>query len=338
MSALLQVRSLRKSFRIGRGGLFGKNRIVNAVDDVSFDVGQRQTFGLVGESGCGKTTTARLILRLVEPTSGEVFFEGHDLLSYSRSALRKARREMQLVFQDPFTALNPRMSIGASIADTLRFHGIGDQKTRAEKAREMLEVVGLSREYYSGLPHEFSGGQCQRVGIARALVLKPRLVVLDEPVSALDVSVRAQILNLLQDLQDELGLTYIFISHDLTVVRKFCDTMAVLYLGKVVETGPSEAVSREPLHPYTQALISAIPVPDPNAKRAQDAVNIEGELPSSLAIPKGCPFVTRCPHRMAKCADNVPALMDMGNERQVACFLHGDMTASPHGGPAEKQN
>jgi oligopeptide/dipeptide ABC transporter ATP-binding protein len=216
------------------------------------------------------------------------------------------------------------MSIGASIADTLRFHGIGDSRSRAEAAREMLETVGLSAAYFSGLPHEFSGGQCQRVGIARALVLKPKLVVLDEPVSALDVSIRAQILNLLRSLQNDFGLTYIFISHDLTIVRKFCDMMAVLYLGKMVEVGPSEAVSREPLHPYTRALIESIPTPDPHARKARDLAGIEGELPSSLTAFRGCPFVSRCTRKMARCSEAEPDLVDMGDGRKVACFLHSD--------------
>ena len=331
MSPLLQVRSLRKSFRMGSRGLFGKHWTVDAVDDVSFDVSSGETFGLVGESGCGKTTTARLVLRLIEPSSGKVIFDGRNVLACTSRELRQLRREMQLVFQDSLTALNPRMSIGASIADTLRFHGIGDFRSRAEMARTMLETVGLSAAYFSGLPHEFSGGQCQRVGIARALVLKPKLVVLDEPVSALDVSIRAQILNLLQGLQNEFGLTYIFISHDLTVVRKFCDKMAVLYLGKMVEVGSSEAVSREPLHPYTRALIGSIPMPDPHARRAKDLAGIEGELPGSLVAFRGCPFVSRCPSRMAKCSDAEPDLVDMGHGRRVACFLHSDAVARTSG-------
>jgi len=324
MTPLLEARSLRKSFRMGSKTLFGKHWTVHAVDNVSFGVSKGETFSLVGESGCGKTTTARLVLRLVEPTSGDVIFEGRDVLACSSGEMRRLRREMQLVFQDALMALNPRMSIGASIADTLNFHGIGDARTRIERSREMLETVGLSADYYSGLPHEFSGGQCQRVGIARALILKPKLVVLDEPVSALDVSVRAQILNLLRSLQDEFGLTYVFISHDLTVVRKFCDTMAVLYLGKMVEIGPSDAVSKEPLHPYTKALIDSIPVPGPNAKRARDLAGIEGELPSLLVASTGCPFASRCPHRMDKCSQAEPELVDMGGGRKVACFLHSD--------------
>lgn len=324
MSALLTVENLRKVYHVGPKGLFRKQRAINAVDGVSFDVAHRETFGLVGESGCGKTTTARLVLRLVEPSAGNITFDGRDILACSREELRKLRREMQLVFQDPLTALNPRMSIGISIADSLRFHGIGSARTRADSAREMLEIVGLSPNYFEGFPHEFSGGQCQRVGIARALVLKPKLLVLDEPVSALDVSFRAQILNLLRRLQDEFGLTYIFISHDLTVVRKFCDKMAVLYLGKIVETGPSEAICTEPLHPYTQALIDSIPLPDPKGRKARDLAGIEGELPSVFAIPKGCPFQSRCPHRMQRCAEREPELVDMGGNRKVACFLLSD--------------
>lgn len=327
MSALLTIQDLRKVYQIGRKGLLQARRVVTALDGVSFEVGRGETFGLVGESGCGKTTTARLVLRLVEPTSGWIGFDGWDLLACNKEEMRKLRREMQLVFQDPMTALNPRLSIGNSIADTLRFHGIGDSRSRVEEARTMLEVVGLSRAYYSGLPHEFSGGQCQRIGIARALILKPKLVLLDEPVSSLDVSIRAQILNLLRALQNEYGLTYIFISHDLTVVRKFCSTMAVLYLGKIVEEGLSDAVSREPLHPYTKALVNSVPQPDPRATKARDLLGIEGELPSALAVPKGCRFEGRCPHRMRKCAEKEPALVDLGGNRKVACFLHSDAEA-----------
>lgn len=330
MTSLLEARSLRKSFRVGSKGLFGKHWMAHAVDNVSFGVAKGETFGLVGESGCGKTTTARLVLRLVEPSSGEVMFDGRDVLACSPGEMRRMRREMQLVFQDSLTALNPRMSIGASIADTLRFHGIGNVRTRIEMAREMLETVGLSANYFSGLPHEFSGGQCQRVGIARALILKPKLVVLDEPVSALDVSIRAQILNLLRSLQDEFGLTYVFISHDLIVVRKFCDKMAVLYLGKMVEIGPSEAVSKEPLHPYTKALIDSIPIPEPNAKRVQQLTGIEGELPSLLTASVGCPFASRCPQRMERCSQAEPELVDMGGGRRVACFLHSDAVVQEH--------
>lgn len=324
MSALLTIRNLRKVYRIGRKSLFDARRVIVALDGISFDVGRGETFGLVGESGCGKTTTARLVLRLVEPTSGYINFDGRDLLTCGKEELRQLRREMQLVFQDPMSALNPRMSIGASIADILRFHDVGDSRSRVEEARNMLEVVGLSRTYYGGLPHEFSGGQCQRVGIARALVMKPKLVLLDEPVSSLDVSIRAQILNLLRALQNEYGLTYIFISHDLMVVRRFCSTMAVLYLGKIVEEGPSEAVSLKPLHPYTQALVNSVPQPDPRATKARDLLGIEGELPSALAIQKGCRFESRCPHRMRKCAEREPALVDVGESRKVACFLHSD--------------
>lgn len=328
MSTILTVQDLRKVFRIGRKGLFGAPKDVVALDGISFEVKRGETFGLVGESGCGKTTTARLILRLVEPTSGHMNFDGRDLLACNKEELRQLRREMQLVFQDPMTALNPRMSIGASITDILRFHDVGDHRSRVEAARNMLEVVGLSRTYFSGFPHEFSGGQCQRVGIARALIMKPKLVVLDEPVSSLDVSVRAQILNLLRTLQNEFGLTYIFISHDLMVVRRFCTKMAVLYLGKIVEEGPSEVVSRDPLHPYTQALVNSVPQPDARATKARDLLGIEGELPSAFAMPKGCRFEGRCPHRMSKCAEREPALVDVGGGRKVACFLRSDGEAA----------
>jgi oligopeptide/dipeptide ABC transporter ATP-binding protein len=278
--------------------------------------------GPSGESGCDKTTAARLVLRLIEATAGEIRFDGADITKLGRAALRKLRRQMQLVFQDPLSSLNPRMSVGGTIAESLRFHGIGSREERQVRAREMLDVVGLSRRYFNALPHEFSGGQCQRVGIARALVLRPKLVVLDEPVSALDVSVRSQILNLLLDLRREFGLTYVMISHDLAVVKRVCDRTAVLYLGRVVELAESEALYREPLHPYSRALINAIPTPDPKAKRARDLGGIEGDVPSPIDPPKGCRFHTRCPYRMPICEREDPQLTEVAPGRSVACFLH----------------
>jgi oligopeptide transport system ATP-binding protein len=327
MTPLLTVENLRKTYRSGRKKPFRKPAEFAAVDGVGFKVDRGEIFGIVGESGCGKTTTARLVLRLIEPSAGRVVFDGRDVLGCTKSELRHLRREMQLVFQDPMTALNPRMAIGTSIGDSLRFHGIGDRQARIDRTLEMLDVVGLSRDYFDGLPHEFSGGQCQRVGVARALILTPKLVVLDEPVSALDVSIRAQILNLLLRLQEEFGLTYIFISHDLTIVRKFCNRMAVLYLGKVVEAGSSEEVSARPLHPYTQALIASIPQPRVGGRRAADLASIQGELPSAFDLPRGCRFQSRCPHRMEKCAAQEPALVEVAAGHSVACFLHSDATA-----------
>ena len=333
MNPLLSVRGLTKRYGIGSRGWFGRSATVTALENVSFDLEPQEIFGIVGESGCGKTTLARLVLRLVEPSAGRVVFDGKDVTASSRSELRRLRRGMQLVFQDPLSSLNPRMRIGISIAESLRFHGLGARSEQYARAREMLEVVGLSRDHFDGLPHEFSGGQCQRVGIARALILRPKLVVLDEPVSALDVSVRAQVLNLLLTLRNEFGLTYIFISHDLAVVKKLCTRTAVIYLGKIVEMGPSDKVYREPLHPYTQALISAIPSPGANGRRGKDLGGIEGEIPSPLHIPKGCRFHPRCPYRMDICMHDEPELTPVGDGRSVACHLHqaGQATQLPSG-------
>ena len=279
--------------------------------------------GLVGESGCGKSTTARLVLRLIEPTSGEVSINGVDILRSRPAALRSLRCEMQLVFQDPISSLNPRMPVGVSIAESLRFHRIGNRAERHDRARRYLEVVGLSPNHFDRLPHEFSGGQAQRICIARALVLRPKLVILDEPVSALDVSIRAQILNLLIELQRDFGLTYVFISHDLSVVKRLCNVTAVLYLGKIVEIASSEHLYRDALHPYTQALIQAIPVARPGAKSVTEMGALQGDVPSPINPPRGCAFHTRCPHAMRQCRQEQPRLRDMGSGHRVACFLHG---------------
>jgi oligopeptide transport system ATP-binding protein len=319
---LLSVRGLTKHFRLEGRGLFERGPVLHAVDAIDFDVARGETLGLVGESGCGKSTTARLVLRLIEPTAGSVVFNGIDVLGCSKDELQKLRREMQLVFQDPFSSLNPRMSAGVSIAEPLRFHGLGNQIERFARAREMLEIVGLSADYFDRLPHEFSGGQNQRVAIARALILRPMLVILDEPVSALDVSIRAQILKLLEDLQREFRLTYVFISHDLSVVKRFCERTAVLYLGKIVEIAESERLYREPLHPYTQALIDAIPAPDPASRNILQRSGIEGDVPSPIDPPSGCRFHTRCPKRMDVCSVEAPPLKAVAPGHEVACFLY----------------
>jgi oligopeptide/dipeptide ABC transporter ATP-binding protein len=322
---LLRVADLSKHFPVPKRALFQVHRdLLKAVDGISFTLDGGTTLGLVGESGCGKSTTARLVLRLVEPSAGTVRLDGVDVLAASKPVLRRLRRQMQIVFQDPLSSLNPRMPVGVSIAEPLRFHGIGDRRERFARAHEMLAVVGLRPDDFDRFPHEFSGGQCQRVAIARALILRPRLVIFDEPVSALDVSIRAQILDLLLQLQGDFALTYIFISHDLSVVKRICDRTAVMYLGKIVELADSEALYRAPLHPYSQALLQAIPPPDPSAKRVADLGQLEGDVPGPINPPQGCRFHTRCPHRMAVCAEKEPTLRDLGTGRQVACFLHGE--------------
>ena len=324
MSApLLSVRGLVKHFRLPSARMFEKGPVLKAVDGIDFDLGKGEILGLVGESGSGKSTTARLVLRLTEPTSGEVRLDGVDVLACSRGELLRLRRRMQIVFQDPLSSLGPRMSVGASIAEPLKFHGIGNALERFRRARDSLEVVGLDREHFDRLPHELSGGQTQRVAIARALILRPRMVVLDEPVSALDVSIRAQILRLLTDLQARFGLSYIFISHDLGVVKRICHRAAVLYLGKIVELAESERLYREPFHPYTQALISAVPSPRPGSRRVGDLSRLEGDVPSPIDPPRGCRFHTRCPRRMEICTREAPALRELGAGHHVACHLQG---------------
>jgi len=329
---LLSVGGLAKQFRLPRTRLFDAPLTLKALDGVSFDLRPGEILGIVGESGCGKSTLARLVLRLLDPSAGRIRFAGRDITRTGGAELRRLRREMQLVFQDPLSSLNPRMPVGVTIGEALRFHGMGSRAEQQAQARDFLDIVGLDRDYYDRLPHEFSGGQCQRVGIARALILKPRLLVLDEPVSALDVSVRAQILSLLLDLRRRFGLTYILISHDLSVVKRVCDRTAVLYLGKLVEIAPSESLYREPLHPYTQALIRAIPSPDPAAKRARDLGGIEGDVPSPIDPPKGCRFHTRCPHRMEVCAQDEPPMRELRPGHVAACFLH-----EAGGAPATRQ-
>ena len=323
MSApLLQVRGLTKHFPVERRSLLRRpDKVLKAVDGIGFDLPRGQTLGLVGESGCGKSTTARLILRLIEPTAGTVTLDGVDVLGATPEALQRLRREMQLVFQDPLSSLNPRMSVGVNIAEPLRFHRIGERCEQRKRAREMLDVVGLKGRDFDRYPHEFSGGQCQRVAIARALILRPKLVVFDEPVSALDVSIRAQILKLLLRLQKDFELTYVFISHDLSVIKRICDSIAVMYLGEIVELGDSEQLYRAPQHPYTQALLKAIPTPDP-ARRYDELGGLEGDVPSPIDPPPGCRFHTRCPRKMEACAQRVPDLRDRGNGQLVACHLY----------------
>ncbi len=317
---LLSVRDLRKHFPI-KSGVFGKTTgAVRAVDGVSFDVFPGETLGLVGESGCGKSTTGRLVLRLIEPTSGQVTFDGQRVFELEPSTLRQLRRQMQIVFQDPFSSLNPRMSIGAIVREGLTVHHLAEGAAADRRVRELLDEVGLRAEYASRYPHEFSGGHRQRVGIARALAVEPKFIVCDEPVSALDVSVQAQVVNLLQDLQRDRGLAYLFIAHDLSVVEHIADRVAVMYLGKIVELAPSADLYREPLMPYTQALLSAVPVADPDAKRAR--VVLTGDVPSPANPPPGCVFHPRCQHpaKDAACASIVPPLEEKAPGHWAACI------------------
>lgn len=319
---LLRVEGLKKYFPIRKGILSQVSGHVKAVDDVSFYVNEGETLGIVGESGCGKSTTGRMLMRLLEPTEGKVVFNGKDLTSITNDEMRKARREIQMVFQDPYASLNPRHTIEKILEEPLIVHGLGDSKTRKKKVYEFLEIVGLSRYHGKRYPHQFSGGQRQRIGIARALMTNPKLIIADEPVSALDVSIQAQVLNLMQDLQKELKLTYIFIAHDLGVVRHISDRVGVMYLGKMVELGGSESLYAKPLHPYTQALLSAVPVPDPNFEREQ--VIITGDIPSPSNPPSGCTFHTRCPFKMDVCTQVVPQLQEIEPGHSVACHLYDE--------------
>ena len=316
---LLRVRDLVKHFPV-RGGFFGRAReTVHAVDGVSFELQAGETLGLVGESGCGKSTTGRCILRLIEPTAGEVWFKGVNVTGLDARGLRALARDMQIIFQDPYASLNPRMTVGDIIAEPMQVHGIGTETERVERVRELLATVGLLPEHARRYPHQFSGGQRQRIGIARALAVNPDLIVCDEPVSALDVSIQAQVVNLLQNLQKRLGLSYLFIAHDLAVVKHISDRVAVMYLGKLVEITDKRTLYRTPLHPYTQALLSAIPVPDPGAQRQR--IILAGDVPSAMKPPPGCRFNTRCPHAQPRCREEEPALREAAPGHRVACHF-----------------
>ncbi len=319
MSALLEVEALTKHFPVRRGLLGRATGLVRAVDGVSFTIDPGTTLGLVGESGCGKTTTSKLVLGLERPTAGAIRFQGEDVLALDRAQLRRYRRAVQAVFQDPYASLDPRMRVGAIVAEPLVINERLDRASRRRRVRELLDLVSLPARAADLFPHEFSGGQRQRVAIARALALSPRLVVLDEPVSALDVSIRAQILNLLRDLQQQLGVSYLFIAHDLAAVAHMSHTIAVMYLGQIVEWGPADVVAREPRHPYTQALFAAALPIDFDTPRAEPAVS--GEVPSPLRPPAGCRFHPRCPHAMPHCATDPPVLRPHA-ARQVACHLY----------------
>ncbi|MGH8709326.1 MAG: ABC transporter ATP-binding protein [Burkholderiales bacterium] len=323
MSApLLEVRNLVKHFPIG-GGMFTKPvGVVRAIDGVSFTIRKGETLGLVGESGCGKTTTGRCILQLEQPTSGSVVFEGIDMVALDASELRAVRRRVQVIFQDPYSSLNPRMTIGQILAEPLKVHAIvRDPAKREARVRELLTQVGLLPQHAKRYPHQLSGGQRQRVGIARALAMEPSLIICDEPVSALDVSIQAQIINLLEELQARLGLTYLFIAHDLSVVRHISDRVAVMYLGKIVELADRKAIYEEPLHPYTRALLSAVPIPDPKIEAKRERTVLRGEVPSPLNPPSGCVFHPRCPIAVARCSAETPALREIRPGHWAACHL-----------------
>jgi len=318
-SDLLIVKDLVKYFPV-RGGLLQRTVAqVQAVDQVSFTVRNGETLGLVGESGCGKTTVGRSILRLIEPTSGEVTFDGENIITMRSGSLKAMRRNMQIIFQDPYASLNPRMPIGESVMEGLQIHKIGRPKDRWDVAIQMLKKVGLEEYHARRYPHEFSGGQRQRIGIARALALQPKFIVCDEPVSALDVSIQSQVLNILKDLQREFGLTYLFIAHNLSVVEHISDRVGVMYLGKLVELSNRDDLFREPLHPYTKALMSAIPIPHPNVKRERTI--LKGDVPSPLHPPKGCRFHTRCPVAIAKCSVDEPEFKESRPAHWAACWL-----------------
>jgi oligopeptide transport system ATP-binding protein len=320
---LLRVTNLVKTFKLSGGLLRGEAEVVHAVDGVSLEIGPGETLGLVGESGCGKSTTGRCILRLIEPTSGEIFFAGHDVGALDPRALRSLCRDMQIIFQDPFASLNPRMTVGAIIGEGLIIHKLASsQRDFEDRIVHLLETVGLPADCMRRYPHEFSGGQRQRIGIARALAVEPKLIVCDEPVSALDVSIQAQVINLLEDLQQKFGLTYLFIAHDLSVVEHISTRVAVMYLGRVVETASARDLYATPLHPYTEALLSAVPVPDPKVRRKR--IMLEGEVPSPLHPPSGCHFHTRCPIRqLPLCSQEVPKLRQSRDGHWVACHLRG---------------
>jgi oligopeptide/dipeptide ABC transporter ATP-binding protein len=318
---ILEVRNLVKHFPIGGGIFGGEAAVVKAVDGVSFSIRRGETLGLVGESGCGKTTTGRCILQLEKPTSGEIIFEGRDLATLTGSELRKVRRRLQVIFQDPYSSLNPRMTVGQIIAEPLAVHDIfPDRAARAARVRELLGHAGLLPAMALRYPHELSGGQRQRVGIARALAMEPALIVCDEPVSALDVSIQAQIINLLEELQAEFGLTYLFVAHDLSVVRHISDRVAVMYLGKIAEITDRKTLYESPLHPYTRALLSAVPIPDPAVEAGRERIVLGGEVPSPLNPPSGCVFHPRCPIAVDDCRREIPALREIRADHRVACI------------------
>lgn len=317
---ILKVEGLKTYFPVG-GGLFGKKQVVKAVNDVSFEVMEHETFGLVGESGCGKSTLGRTLVKIYEPTEGKIEFMGKDITKLNGSEMQDFRRNVQMIFQDPYASLNPRMTVGEIIREPMEIHNIGTPKERDEKVASLLETVGLKPDHVRRYPHEFSGGQRQRISIARTLALDPKFIICDEPISALDVSIQAQIINLLERIQRERGISYLFIAHDLGAVKHISNRIGAMYLGSLVEIGSSDDLYHHPLHPYTQALLASIPIPDPKRMRERKKEEINGEIPSPLDIPSGCPFRTRCPYATERCAQEKPQLRQVGNSK-VACHLY----------------
>lgn len=335
---LVQVRDLKMYFPIHSGLLRRHTGDVKAVDGVSFDIFEGETLGLVGESGCGKSTVGRALLRLYEPTAGSVVIGGTDVAHLNPEALRKARPQMQMVFQDPQASLNPRMSLADIIGEPLNEHTDWDTQKKLARIYELMDAVGLNRRFANRFPHEFSGGQRQRIGIARALALKPKFIVCDEPIAALDVSIQAQVVNLLEDLQDEFGLTYLFISHDLSMVRHIADRVAVMYLGRIAELSPRDQLYSRPLHPYAEALLSAVPEPDPALARRRERIILKGDVPSPANPPKGCNFCTRCPRVMDICRQVKPELAEVEPGRLVACHIYSDNAGSTGGAEVKERN
>jgi peptide/nickel transport system ATP-binding protein len=329
---LIEVRDLEMHFPI-KSGIVLQRQVgaVKAVDGISFDVVEGETLGLVGESGCGKSTTARLLTRLLEPTNGSILYHGEDIAHKSRRELKPLRRDMQMIFQDPYSSLNPRKTVGTIISEPFVIHDLErDEAKRKRQVQELMDLVGLNPEHYNRYPHEFSGGQRQRIGVARAIALKPKLVVADEPVSALDVSIQAQVINLLDDLQDELSLTYVFIAHDLGVVRHVSDRIAVMYLGKIVEISPAEELYQRPVHPYTEALLSAVPIPDPDLSARRERIVLVGDVPSPITPPSGCRFHPRCRYATEICSQEEPPLVAHGTGGHMAACHHPlDVASAP---------
>ena len=320
MSTILKVSGLTKHFAGNKHGLFGKADVIHAVDNVTFEIAQGEALGLVGESGCGKSTTGRLITRLLEPSGGKIEYAGQDITHLSNSQLKPIRSQLQMIFQDPYSSLNPRHTVGTIVGTPFKINGITPEGGVKKRVQELLEIVGLNPEHYNRYPHEFSGGQRQRIGIARALALRPKLIVADEPVSALDVSIQAQIINLMKDLQKDFGLTFVFIAHDLAVVRHFAQRVAVMYLGNIVEIADRDSLYSNPKHPYTKALLSAVPEADPDAAGARQRIHLSGDVPNPINPPSGCRFRTRCPKAQEICQSKQPQLLQVGNST-VACHF-----------------